>query len=94
MHFTRSYDNFNADSTFYWVEEMIKGDFVGTYAEKYPLVSMGGLSGGSSVHRLGSYEPDQRHRKLYSTFPNQKNIVDRIFFICRLIIGFVSESSD
>ena len=44
--------------------EMFEGDSADMCAEKFLLVSMGGLSGGSRVRRPGSEDPNRRERNL------------------------------
>ena len=44
--------------------EMFEGDSADTCTGKFPLVSMGGASGGSRVHRPGSEDPHRRDWKL------------------------------
>ena len=40
--------------------EMFEGDSADMCAGKFPLVSMGGLSGGSRVRRPGNEDPHRR----------------------------------
>ena len=48
--------------------EMFEGDSADTSDGKFPLMSMGGPSGGSSMHRHGSEDPHRRERKLFFLF--------------------------
>jgi hypothetical protein len=50
--------------TYEGLGEMFEGDSADMCGGKFPLVSMGGRSGGSSVRRPGSEGPHQRQRKL------------------------------
>ena len=45
---------------------MFEGEFADMYAGKFPLMSMGGPSGGSSLRRPGSEDPHQRERNYLS----------------------------
>ena len=47
--------------------KMFEGDSADTCSRKFPLMLMGGASGGSSVRRPGSEDPHRHERKLIKT---------------------------
>ena len=52
---------------------MLEGDSADTWGRRFPLMSMGGPSGGSSVRRPGSEDPHRRERNLCSSLLSLMN---------------------
>ena len=48
------------------LREMFEGDSADRYGGKFPLMSMGGLSGGSCMRRPGSEDPHRHERNFKS----------------------------
>ena len=83
----------------HWVD----GDSAETCAGKFPLMSMGGLSGGSRVRRPGSEDPHRCERKFcqhnfikfqnYSVFLAKYSLFQKYVHFTQLNVYFISGTS-